>query len=79
MRIWLCDVIYCPREYLVTIVDFCLTCASFASGPAEHDVVALSSSDIEEALKLLFLSPPHGPVSRVSEPSSRSCHDQLED
>jgi hypothetical protein len=43
---------------LVTIVDFCLTCAGFATVcPVEPDMVALSSSDIEEALKLLFSSP----------------------
>jgi hypothetical protein len=42
-------------------------------------VVALSSSDTEEALKLLFSCPPHGPVSQVSEPFSGSGSDQFED
>jgi hypothetical protein len=32
--------------------------------PAEADVVALSSSDTEEALELLSLSPARGPASR---------------
>jgi hypothetical protein len=46
--------------------------------PIELDVVTLSSSDIEEALKLLFLLPGHDHVSRVSEPSSCSGSDLFE-
>jgi hypothetical protein len=47
--------------------------------PAKPDVVALSSSDTKEALELLFLSPPRGPASHVSESSSGSGSDQFED
>jgi hypothetical protein len=42
-------------------------------------VVSLLSSDTEEALELLFLSPPHDPVSHISEPSCSSSSDQFED
>jgi hypothetical protein len=38
-------------------------------------VVTLSSSDTEEALELLFPSPDHDLVSRVSKPSSCSGSD----
>jgi hypothetical protein len=47
--------------------------------PTKPDVVTLSSSDTEEALELLFLSPGHDLVSRVSEPSSCSDSDLFED
>jgi hypothetical protein len=47
--------------------------------PAKPDVVTLSSSSTEEALELLFLSPPRDPVSHFSEPSCSSGSDQLED
>jgi hypothetical protein len=47
--------------------------------PAETDVVALSSSNTEEALELLFLSPPRSPASCVSEPSSGNDSDEFED
>jgi hypothetical protein len=42
-------------------------------------VVALLSSDTEEALELLFLSPPRGPASHVSEPSYGFSSDQFKD
>jgi hypothetical protein len=47
--------------------------------PTKPDVVTLSSSSTEEALELLFLSPPRDPVSHFSEPSCSSGSDQLED
>jgi hypothetical protein len=47
--------------------------------PSEPDVVTLSSSDIEEVLELLSLSPTCGPHSRLSEPSSSSNIDFFED
>jgi hypothetical protein len=46
---------------------------------AKPEVVALSSSDTEEALELLFPSPPRGPVSHVLEPSSGFSNDQFKD
>jgi hypothetical protein len=46
---------------------------------SDPDVVTLSSSDTEEALELLSLSPACGPYSRLSEPSSSSDSDLLED
>jgi hypothetical protein len=77
---------------LVTIVNFCLTGAGFASieparaslphnsiCPAEPDVVALSSSDTGEALELLFLSSPRVLASHVLEPSYGFNSDQFED
>jgi hypothetical protein len=42
-------------------------------------VVTLSSSDTEEALELLFLSPPRDSVSHISEPSYSSGSDQFDD
>jgi hypothetical protein len=42
-------------------------------------VVTLSSSDTEEALELLFLSPAHGPPSRPSDLCSSSGSDLFED
>jgi hypothetical protein len=42
-------------------------------------VVPLLSSDTEEELELLFLSPPRGPASHVSEPFSSSGSDQFDD
>jgi hypothetical protein len=47
--------------------------------PTEPDMVTLSSSDIEEALELLFSSPDHDHVSQVSKPSSCSGSDLFED
>jgi hypothetical protein len=45
----------------------------------EYDVVNLSSSDTEEALDLLFLSPTHGPRSAASNPRSGSDSDMFKD
>jgi hypothetical protein len=42
-------------------------------------VVTLSSSDTEEELRLLFLSPTRNPASHISEPSSNSNCDRFED
>jgi hypothetical protein len=42
-------------------------------------MMTLSSSDTEEGLKLLFLSPPCIPVSHVSKPFSRSGSYQFKD
>jgi hypothetical protein len=42
-------------------------------------VVTLSSSGTEEALELLFLSPPRDFVSHISEPSYSSGSDQFDD
>jgi hypothetical protein len=42
-------------------------------------VVTLSSSDTEEALELLSLSPSHGPPSRPSDHCSSSSNDLFED
>jgi hypothetical protein len=41
--------------------------------------MTLLSSDNEEALRLLFPSPPCNPISRVLEPFSTSAGDQSED
>jgi hypothetical protein len=43
------------------------------------DVVNLLSSDTEEALDLLFLSPAHGPHSPASNPCSGSDSDMFQD
>jgi hypothetical protein len=42
-------------------------------------VVTLSSSSTEEALELLFSSPPHDPISHVSKPSCSFGSDQFDD
>jgi hypothetical protein len=47
--------------------------------PADPEVMILSSSDTEEALELLFLSPPRNLISRVSEPSTSFSSNQFED
>jgi hypothetical protein len=43
------------------------------------DVATLSSRGTEEALELLFSSPPRDPVSHVLEPSYNFSNDQLDD
>jgi hypothetical protein len=47
--------------------------------PAEADVASLSSSDTEEALELLSLSPSRGPYSPLSELCSSSGNDLFDD
>jgi hypothetical protein len=62
-----CSFLPCPGD-VVPIVPIVVT-----------NVVTLSSSDTEEALELLFLSPDRNPVSHVYEPSLSSGSDQYED
>jgi hypothetical protein len=83
-----CNIMFCD------FVNFCLTCTDFASSqaslpfcsmqPPEPDVVTVSSSDTEEALELLSLSPCCDLASLVSdgnvrEPSSSSGSELFED
>jgi hypothetical protein len=74
-------VTYCLYRYFVDFIDFaCLAQASQLVEPTQAssphfiiakpkvDVLNPSSSDTEEALNLLFLSPAHGPQSPASKP-----------
>jgi hypothetical protein len=85
-------VTYCLYRYFIDFVDFpCLVRASQLVEPAqasslhfnimmlEADVVNSPSSDTEEALDLLFLSPAHGPLSPASNPCSGSDSDMFKD
>jgi hypothetical protein len=86
-------VTYCLYRYFIDFVDFfsCLVHAlqlvepAQASSPLfiimmpEVDVVNLSSSDIEEAFDLVFLSPVHGPHSPTLNPRSGSNSNVFDD
>jgi hypothetical protein len=51
----------------------------FNAKPIKADVATLSSTDTEEELELLSLSPTRGPRSPLSEPRSSSASDLFDD